>query len=181
MLYYKQNGITCRKYLDIKSASSVTTEPDIIFICLNPGSCKPDKFNLEISVIPDPTILQLSKLIDYEKINFIRLLNLSNCREPNSKGFLKRIKEHNEHSIFNTSNNLELKMLIPIGSKIIFAWGVDGRTIELASLAISRLSNMEVTILNEGNKYYHPLPRGNKRTEWVENTALLIKKITPHF
>ena len=177
-LFYKIDGYIFRKYLDIKcdSLNSGTTNPDLIFICLNPGSCKSNDFDKEVDVLPDPTIRQLSKLIGYNGISFIRLLNLMDFREPKSKKLFDNpsVNYINEFSIFADSRTAERNILIPKNSKIILAWGVNPRNKKLAGKAIDVLNEMEVTILNKNPPFYHPLPRlEQKRIEWIKATKKL--------
>ncbi|MEI8278424.1 MAG: DUF1643 domain-containing protein [Bacteroidota bacterium] len=180
--FYKLDDITCRRYLDIKTDNSENTShsPDIILICLNPGSCKSDILNKEIELTKtDPTISRISKLIGIGDIKYIRLLNLSDIKDPFSERFFNNphIKTNKKHSIFSDCNKNILKDLVLTNSKVLLAWGVNDKNKELAEMAFKALKEISVKILNENEPYYHPLKRFTKEKpeeSWFEQTKKVL-------
>jgi hypothetical protein len=177
--FYEVDGQVCRKYLDIKTPGLPNTHrPDIVFICLNPGSCEAKDYGKPVRVNADPTILQLSNLIGFHDIKYIRLLNLSDYREQKSKDFFQRIKngDFEKYSLFSSSRQQELNHLFPLNSKVIAAWGVNPENRNLTKMAMAYLEKRQIVLLNHDSRPYHPLPRGTKRKQWIIETKNLLSR-----
>ena len=205
-------AIDCRSVLEIinkdnniknfKSLSSML--PDAIFIMMNPGSSKPLNENnkiisykntahLEVSLIPtkpDTTQYQLMRVMHFFKINHVRVLNLSDMRDPKSGRFVERYRQIEnktgfiEHSIFSDirGNELQNKLQRKKAASVICAWGVSPDLDPLIERCINKISNTtEITgLLKKGtkNKYFHPLPTLQKDKEkWVNNMIEQIKSL----
>jgi hypothetical protein len=206
--------IDCRSILEIinknvnhKECSSML--PDAIFIMMNPGSSKPLDNNykikpcnnvgsLQISLIPtkpDTTQYQIMRVMRVQEWSYVRILNLSDMRDPKSGKFIERFREIESqtgfegHSIFADIRNNELntKLKRKKASPVIRSWGV---STDLDPL-IERCENkiLEITdktgLLKEGtiNKYFHPLPTLQKNKEkWVNDMVNKLKynKVSQH-
>jgi hypothetical protein len=63
---------------------------------------------------------------------------------------------------------------------VIFAWGVNEKLSELATMAIKQIGETQPIGLKKNGfdyAYYHPLPQNNlKQKEWVEKISEMIKK-----
>jgi len=202
--------IKCRSVLEIlnkensienhNSLSSML--PDAVFIMMNPGSSKPlEEINniisyknlgeLQVSLVPtkpDTTQYQLMRVMIYCKFNHVRVLNLSDMRDPKSGKFVERYKkiENNtgfvEHSIFSDvrKNELQNKLKSKKSVPVVCAWGVSSDLDPLIERCINKISHITKTIglLKKGtkNKYFHPLPTlQTDKVKWVSDMIEKIK------
>jgi len=202
--------IKCRSVLEIvnkensienhNSLSSML--PDAVFIMMNPGSSKPlEEINniisyknlgeLQVSLVPtkpDTTQYQLMRVMIYCKFNHVRVLNLSDMRDPKSGKFVERYKkiENNtgfvEHSIFSDvrKNELQNKLKSKKSIPVVCAWGVSSDLDPLIERCINKISHITKTIglLKKGtkNKYFHPLPTlQTDKVKWVSDMIEKIK------
>jgi hypothetical protein len=137
----------CRSVLEIKRKEKLTELPDIIVIMMNPGSSVPlDKsynpitysteeyFKLKekeiIPTRPDNAQYQIMRVMETNKWNFVRILNLSDLRNGNSGKFqtefrsAEKLDKTNPHCLTHPSRKNELAKCIKSRSnKIIAAWG----------------------------------------------------------
>jgi hypothetical protein len=137
--------------------------PDAIFIMMNPGSSSPKDKNWEpldydidqmgemalsnclVKAKPDVTQYQVMRVMNYKNWGHVRVLNLSDIREPKSKVFFKKCAdygtEENIHSIFSDKRINELKAAInvDIAAPIILAWGNDLQLIQLSKGCLNQL------------------------------------------
>lgn len=187
-LFYELKGYKFRKYLNIKKKNSLKQEPDLMVIMMNPGSSKPidgiENNTIEAEAVPDRTQSQIMKVMIACKLEYSRVLNLSDVREPKSnKLFPKLLKMHEEgipHSIFGPKRKGDFESLFIKGVPIIYAWGVDKKLHDLAEMAIKTINtDNPIGLVKEGyeSAYYHPLPQVYKnQKEWVESItkSLLI-------
>jgi len=188
---------------DIEKYDSLSfSPPDAIFIMMNPGSSKPmDENNkiisyktashLDVSLIPtkpDITQYQLMRVMKYCKWNHIRVLNLSDMRDPNSGKFVERYMEIEnktgfvEHSLFSDirENELQNKLKRNKNAPVICAWGISSDLDPLIERCLNKISHLTdiIGLLKKGtiNKYFHPLPTLQKDKEkWVNNMIIQIK------
>ena len=202
--------IKCRSVLEIvnkensienhNSLSSML--PDAVFIMMNPGSSKPlEEINniisyknlgeLQVSLVatkPDTTQYQLMRVMIYCKFNHVRVLNLSDMRDPKSGKFVERYKkiENNTgfvgHSIFSDvrKNELQNKLKSKKSVPVVCAWGVSSDLDPLIERCINKISHITKTIglLKKGtkNKYFHPLPTlQTDKVKWVSDMIEKIK------
>lgn len=169
--------------------------PDAIFIMMNPGSSRPKDKNWEpldydidqmgemalsnclVKAKPDVTQYQVMRVMNYENWNHVRILNLSDMREPKSKVFFKKCAdygtEENIHSIFSDKRINELKAAInvDIAAPIILAWGIDKQLLQLAQNCLTQLKylnieNKKVSVRPDNLPEalcYHACPRFDKQ------------------
>ena len=191
----KENAIE-----NINSLSSI--RPDAVFIMMNPGSSRPlnekikimtyeNTAQIEVSLIPtkpDTTQYQLMRVMHYCRINHVRVLNLSDMRDPKSGKFVVRYREIEnktgfiEHSIFSNirENELQNKLKRKNAAPIVCAWGVSPDLDPLIERCINKLPDTTERqgIFKKGtkNKYFHPLPTLQKdKEEWVNNMIQQLK------
>ena len=185
--------------LDINSLSDI--EPDAIFIMMNPGSSVPlenvknvilrENINkLEVLLVPtkpDVTQYQVMRIMHYCQWSHVRVLNISDMRDPSSGTFTERFRDIEkrtgfiEHSIFSEQRDFELKSKLPINSKvhIICAWGVSTDLNPLIERCLKKVNQQRIKGLlkpNTNNKYFHPLPTLQKDKElWVKNMVNILE------
>ncbi len=196
--------IDCRSVLEIvtKEIKPVDIDtiskksPDAVFIMMNPGSSFPlENVNnnipeeqicqLKISLVPtkpDTTQYQLMRLMHYCDWSHVRVLNISDMRDPKSGKFVERYKEiesrtgFTAHSVFSNKRNKELKKKLMRKSMapVVCAWGVSPDLDPLIERCLNKVSDIQgLTGLlkqNTENKYFHPLPTLQRYKEkWVNN------------
>ena len=106
--YYSEEKYNFRKYLNIKSRKYSCSEPDLMVIMMNPGSSSPldkdDNGRHETEAKPDVTQKQIIRVMELGNYKYVKVLNLSDLREPKSSCFYKEIASMEskgiEHSIF---------------------------------------------------------------------------------
>ncbi|MEL4456699.1 hypothetical protein [Lutimonas vermicola] len=179
-LFYKIGEFKFRKYLNIKLKNSFKQRPDLMVIMMNPGASKPideiDNNDSESEAIPDRTQNQIMKVMIACKLEFARVLNLTDIREPKSNRMFLKAKEIDQkgipHSIFDPRRKKEFTSLFIKGIPVIFAWGVGKELKDLAEMAIEAIGNDNRIGLNKKDfdwAYYHPLPQAyKKQIEWVD-------------
>lgn len=176
-----------RLYLDIKHEDqNRLTQPDLIVIMQNPGSCANPhkKYNTEISVDPDPTLHRIKSLLEnFNNLKFIRVINLSDLVNPKGAEFFQNLpliekKIGKTHSLFDQSRNKTLNSLIENGSKVYFSCGVNKNCKDLLKVAIAVLKDKNVKILNTKKEFYHPLARPNRKLKngWKFQAIKDLKK-----
>jgi len=191
-----------RSVLNIKRKNTTQSTPDFIAIMMNPGSSKPhDEKMIQISwnseiekslteAKPDNTQKQLIAIMDEFELDFIKIINLSDLREPKSNIFHSKLKEYEKnndqgHSIFSSERSGEL--VSALGNKIIpiiAAWGLSHNHINLANLASDAIADR--IIIGDKDKNYnlyrHPLPPNyNKQIEWLNYIKSEIRKLRIDF
>lgn len=208
-LKYRDGDIKeCRSILEIFLHSTYinlkrTNKIDAVFIMMNPGSGKPkesynqtiidikkmktneiDKIKL-VETDPDNTQYQVMRIMREKKWKYVRVINLSDYRNPSSEKFYNIIKEaivYDKkfiHSIFSEDRIKELDNIFNSDKdfKVIVAWGVDTRLEKLIGLALGnknldkRVGNNKATYKKKKKfYYYHPLQRGkSKQIQWLES------------
>ena len=174
----------CRSYLDVKNieAPSAKSHPDLTIIMLNPGSAgnevelkaQKDRHELdkEICVGADRTLKRITLLMDNPEIKWIRVLNLSDLKCPQSSLFFEFVAPFKEvephHSIFHDSRSQDLLKLILPGSYVYLAWGVNPRADCLREMAFEKLRKLKARKLNIFPPYYHPLVR---HSSWSDQAS----------
>ena len=188
-LFYEIKGYKFRKYLNIKKLITSKQNPDLMVVMMNPGGSKPldgiDNNTVESEAIPDRTQDQIMRVMLACKLEYARVLNLSDVREPKSnKLFPKLLEMHKEgipNSIFGPKRKDDFESLFIKGVPIIYAWGVDKKLQDLAEMAIKTIDvanpiGMAKDCLEWA--YYHPLPQVyKKQIEWVDEITEQINNI----
>lgn len=183
LFYTKPSGHTekrCRKYLDIKKLNTKVSSPQLMVVMMNPGASRPLKGNdnqlLAVEAKPDKTQGQIVALMKKCSLEYVRVVNLSDLREPKSKIFYKNIDP--QDSIFSPSNKADFDEIFIKSVPVLIACGVHDSLDPLVKLAITTIGNAKIFGLkkeNCTNKYYHALPRFmEQRKSWVDNMAKQI-------
>jgi hypothetical protein len=202
--------VECRSVLEIVNKDScpddlsqlTNGDPDCVFIMMNPGSsCPLEPVNqvvkssniekLEVTLVktkPDTTQYQVMRIMHYKNWIHVRVLNLSDLRDPKSGSFVSTFKELHKkyedggiHSLFAIPREQELsrKLKRKKQAPVVCAWGVSGDLDLLITQSLSQLNGkaVQVGLLKDGtnDKYYHPLPTLQKDKElWVTNMLELL-------
>lgn len=201
--------IDCRSVLEIVTRQSKPSDisllldnsPDAIFIMMNPGSSRPlievnnfiseDLINqLEVSLVPtkpDTTQYQVMRVMYYCGWDHVRVLNISDMRDPKSGNFVERFNDienrtgFSAHSLFSDKRTVELKRKLykKPEAPIVCAWGVSSDLDPLIERCLSKVAGtFELTGLmkpSTENKYFHPLPTLQKdKEQWVTNLVTHI-------
>ena len=186
-LYYVIGEFKFRKYLNIKLKNSIKQRPDLMVVMMNPGASRPldgkDNNDLESQAIPDRTQDQIMKVMKACKLEYARVLNLTDIREPKSNQMLLKLIELDQqgipHSLFDSRRRNEFDALFIKNVPVIFAWGVNKNLQKLAEKAIQIISVDNPIGLNKAGTdwaFYHPLPQNfQKQLEWVEKIVEALK------
>lgn len=201
--------IDCRSVLEIVTRPSTQPDnglllnapPDAIFIMMNPGSSEPTKEVTNVisevlinqlavvltEAVPDRTQYQVMRVMRYCGWHHVRVLNISDMRNPKSGNFIERYRDmesrtgFSAHSLFAENRSVELSRRLnkKPEAPIVCAWGVSSDLDPLIERCLSKLSDTpSVTGWKKPdtrNKYFHPLPPNNqKQQEWVTNLVKLI-------
>ena len=155
--------------LDMKLNDSKSITPIIIIVMLNPGSCATEGQNVKW----DSTLHRIKNILS-SKVDWIRILNLSDIKCPKESNFFK-LKDNfsEEHSIFNRKKDLD--KYVADGQLVFFACGTNEKSKILLDQAKAALLDKKVGILNEAEPYFHPLVRpDNLKPKWESqiNAAL---------
>jgi hypothetical protein len=173
----------CRKYLHIKSDGYDILKPDLTLIMLNPGSCKgyEAEYGREIKAIPDPTLHRVRSLMEFKKLNWIQVLNLTDLQDANSDSLFRKLKVLsnsgiNNHSIFDISRREELATYLHKNNKVYFACGVNRKGLSMLENAKAALADVGGCVIS-GDNFYHPLVRPRLNIpNWRDQAAELIDK-----
>jgi hypothetical protein len=167
----------CRKVLNLKKPDCDSKKPDLTIIMLNPGSAENEikELNKLVETSLDSTLHKIYKQMEgYENLNWVRVLNLFDVRNPKSIHFFKFLNEakkanHNylkEYSLFSNERKSELKEFIQEGDKIYLAWGTNKekeKHLSLENVLHILTKEIKAIIINEDlNKSYHPLRRNSQ-------------------
>ena len=184
-LFYKIKGYKFRKYLNIKKKNSTKKTPDLMVVMMNPGGSKPidgiDNNTVESDAFPDKTQDQIMKVMSACNLQYARVLNLSDVREPKSNNLFPKLLEMDKkgisHSIFDASRREDFDSLFIKDVPVIFAWGVDKKLQDLAEQAIQVIGeDNPIGIAKNDWAYYHPLPQiYKKQKQWISEIISLLK------
>ena len=203
--------IDCGSVLEIASghfqSNDLLSDPvDAVFIMMNPGSSRPlggevqvvsadDISKINVSLVPakpDTTQYQVMRLMHRFGWQHVRVLNLSDIRQPKSSQFFQMAQDlermgFDGHSIFSGSRQGELKktLHLKVKASVICAWGVSPMLTTLATQCIGRLSRNSAVIglrkLDVALGFYHPLPTLQAAKEqWVCEMADQILRGPTH-
>ncbi len=121
----------------------------------------------------------------------VRVLNLSDLRNPKSGSFVKQFESLEretgfiEHSLFTDKRREELKRKFPseLVAPVVFGWGVNPDLDPLIQRCMDKIGRLPgITGIQQPgtkDKYRHPLPalQAHKR-EWVEQILALLREDT---
>lgn len=197
--------VRCRSVLEIVDQSIPQEQPseislmspDAVVIMMNPGSSHPKEVEYIPSTIcypqqsttvkkelvltqPDNTQYQIMRVAVSQDWAHIRVVNLSDLRDPKSGSFLQKVGELREligghvHSIFCEERTDECAHALTRNGKspILLGWGQDRGLLPLAEQCMRRIASEPVvtccspvhSLLNA-----HPSPMmQRKKEEWLE-------------
>ncbi|MBI9070814.1 MAG: hypothetical protein JEY94_04410 [Melioribacteraceae bacterium] len=197
-----------REYFESNTDTKILYKsiPDLIVIMMNPGSSAPlDKNyipkkykvselsslsnNKLIPAKPDITQYQIMRLMLEKKWKHVRILNLSDIREPKSTLFIKTVEDCENkfgafHSIFSGERKAEFKLAFKNFNEnnlIIAGWGCDKSLEFLAVRVLGKIRGRKIVGLNcsdNENLYMHPSPTLQKHKEkWLNEIDQKLKPI----
>jgi hypothetical protein len=176
--------------------------PDAIVIMMNPGSSRPIEDGDTDSLLtmplpagfkkplaltqPDNTQYQIMRIMVSNGWKHVRILNISDIRDPKSPSFIARTKALNAikgggaHSLFSKVRKNECEQMLrrKPGAPFILGWGQDAGLIPLAQQCLDCIAGEKtVTVPSENNPILtaHPSPMMQAKKEaWLANirTAL---------
>jgi hypothetical protein len=180
--------------------------PDSVFVMMNPGSSEPREVgfrepvfelskaekliigNSLVKAKPDVTQYQVMRVMVEMGWNHVRVVNLSDIREPKSLKFVKKVKKFEEryndiHTIFSPLRRGEVMraFLMKSGdSPVVLGWGMSKDLKPLAEKAMIFLKDFNITgIRSDPNdlQYSHPSPNiQTAKIKWLDNILLKLKK-----
>ena len=208
--------IKCRNILEIfrrsyfnplpEPLSLSSSQPDSIFVMMNPGSSEPRQFGFRepglpikdaspllaslemVFAKPDVTQYQVMRIMAEMGWNHVRIVNLSDIREPKSLKFFKRVKEfeinfNDTHTIFSGTRTKEREKVFQMRKKdspVILGWGRDKSLLPLEEKALKFLEDFRTSgIVSPGHPklYSHPSPNiQTAKIKWLEDILRLLKK-----
>ena len=206
--------VDCRSVLELVHTASTPTNltglsekrPDAVCIMMNPGSSKPlcevDRVVTpgtigkleETSLVPtrpDITQYQVMRVMHYCGWHHVRILNLSDLRDPKSGNFVDRYtrletrEEGEMHSLFSSARSAELALRLGEDHNVpvICAWGVSPDLDPLIERCMPRIKGYTLQgLLKEHttDKYFHPLPTLQRAKEaWVVNMVAALRAHGP--
>jgi hypothetical protein len=170
--------------------------PDAVVIMMNPGSSRPleegdtnslltmplpDGFQKPLVLTqPDNTQYQIMRIAVSKGWKHVRILNISDIRDPKSPSFIARTKALDEiegggaHSLFSKARKHEREQMLrrKPGAPFILGWGQDPGLIPLAMQCLSCIEGEKmVTIPSENNPILtaHPSPMMQAKKEaWLD-------------
>ncbi len=170
--------------------------PDAVVIMMNPGSSRPieegdtdrlltmplpDGFQKPLVLTqPDNTQYQLMRIMVSKGWKHIRILNISDIRDPKSPSFIARTQSLDKidgggvHSLFSKVRKREREQALKRkdGAPFILGWGQDSGLIPLAKQCLDCIDGERiVTIPSETNPILtaHPSPMMQaKKEEWLD-------------
>lgn len=203
--------VDCRSVLEIVAKKDTPQDvsglseicPDAVCIMMNPGSSKPlvEVDNVVpadrpreimattlVPTRPDITQYQVMRLMHYSSWRHVRVLNLSDLRDPRSGKFVERYaaleaqEQSDIHCVFSLARAEELARRLgpPDKVPVICAWGVSPDLDPLLQRCMQRLAGRRILGLlkqNTSDKYFHPLPTLQRAKEaWVSDMVVLCQK-----
>ncbi|MCF7818782.1 MAG: hypothetical protein K9M54_12975 [Kiritimatiellales bacterium] len=173
-------------------------QPDVVVVMMNPGSSHPkDLSHIPASIEypqpasilrkelvptqPDNTQYQVMRIAAAKGWHHIRVLNLSDLRDPKSGSFIQKVEVLSEimgghtHSLFCTERTAECAHSLRRKSNtpIMLGWGQDAGLIPLARQCMARIEGEPTCTVSSG---VHPLLNSHpspmlqaKKLQWLEN------------
>ena len=187
--------LKCRSVVEIRSKHARRgARADAVFVMMNPGSSRPvaetnhavDAAQVAqmvaklLPTVPDATQYQVMRVMHSMGWDRVRLLNLSDLRDPQSASFAERYVQLEQqagskvHSVFAPERSSELQKNLSRKSNapIVCAWGVGDDLSPLTVRATSALAceSSVVGLAKSGQpgRYFHPLPSLQRQKEqWL--------------
>lgn len=170
--------------------------PDAVVIMMNPGSSRPLEDGDTGSLLamplpggfkkplvltqPDNTQYQIMRIMVSRRWNHIRVLNISDLRDPKSPSFIARTQKlaalpgGDRHSLFSEARSEERVAMLnrKPGAPFILGWGQDAGLIPLAKQCLRRIEGSKIVSVPAGNDpalTAHPSPMlQSKKEEWLD-------------
>lgn len=170
--------------------------PDAVVIMMNPGSSRPieegdtdslldmplaDDFKKPLVLTqPDNTQYQLMRIMASKHWKHIRILNISDIRDPKSPSFIARTKALDgiegggAHSLFSKVRKKEREQMLKRkdGTPFILGWGQDAGLIPLARQCLDCIEGEKIITVSAGNDpalTAHPSPMLQAKKEaWLD-------------
>jgi hypothetical protein len=205
----------CRSMLEITSEAGEGTDlfnnsgaihslPDAVVIMMNPGSSHPIEEGDTNSLLtmplpagfqkplvltqPDNTQYQIMRIMAFMHWRHIRVLNLSDLRNPKSPSFIACTQKlaaalpgGANHSLFCETRAKERKTMVrrKTGAPFIIGWGQDSGLIPLAKQCLSCIAGEKIIAVPAGNDpalTAHPSPMlQKKKEEWLNAILRAIR------
>ena len=194
--------LKCRSVLEIASrAAGSKPMADAVFVMMNPGSSRPvaetdhvvradgiSKMPATlVPTVPDTTQYQVMRIMHYTGWQRVRVINLSDLRDPKSSSFAQRYRQIEMesgsavHSVFSPQRAAELKSHLSRKAQgpIVCAWGVsdDLNSLVERAAAVLSLEPAVIGLAKQGHprKYFHPLPSlQSQKEQWVAQMVALL-------
>ncbi len=216
-----ENGeqLPCRSVLEIleqtllessSPANISTRHSDALVIMMNPGSshplspsftdekisCRhPEKIGQNrapIPTAPDPTQYQIMRLMLIQNWHHVRVINLSDIREGNSRRFLKLVSKlqtipgGKAHSLFSSDRKAEWnRRKTQNKGPVISGWGQNPGLIPLAKQCLQLAGNTAFIGVYPGKsplRAAHPSPRNHLlKQQWLSEITRLLETEALHF
>lgn len=201
----------CRSVLEIVDASVPQEnpsdislmQPDVVVVMMNPGSSHPKDLaylpgEIEypqpagvlrkelVPTQPDNTQYQVMRIAVAKGWHHIRVLNLSDLRDPKSGSFIQKVEALSEimgghaHSLFCAERSAECahSLARKAHAPIMLGWGQDAGLIPLARQCMARIAGEPTCTVSSG---VHPLLNAHpspmlqaKKLQWLENMLLAL-------
>ena len=170
--------------------------PDAVVIMMNPGSSRPIEDGDTDSLLtlplpagfqkplvltqPDNTQYQIMRVMVSKGWNHVRVLNISDLRDPKSPSFIAKTKDlatlpgGATHSMFCEERSAERNTMLrrKPAAPFILGWGQDAGLIPLAKQCLSRIEGEKIITVPAGNDpalTAHPSPMlQSKKEEWLD-------------
>jgi len=203
----------CRSVLEIVDASIPQKnpadisimEPDVVVIMMNPGSSHPkDIYHLDgeieypkssdalrkelVLTQPDNTQYQVMRIAVAKGWRHIRVLNLSDLRDPKSGSFIQKTEALSElmgghtHSMFCKERTVECAHSLKrrLNTPIMLGWGQDLGLLPLVEQCMKRIEG-EPTCTVPSSVHpllnSHPSPMlQSKKLQWLENMLAALER-----
>jgi len=178
------------------NSGAIRNLPDAVVIMMNPGSSRPIEDGDTESLLtmplpagfqkplvltqPDNTQYQIMRIMVSKHWNHVRVLNISDLRDPKSPSFIARTQKlaalpgGATHSMFCEERTAERKAMLrrKSGAPFILGWGQDAGLIPLAKQCLSRIEGENIITVPAGNDPVltaHPSPMlQSKKEEWLD-------------
>jgi hypothetical protein len=189
----------CRSVLEISSEADggKRSLPDAVVIMMNPGSSRPIEEGDTDSLLfmplsagfqkplvltqPDNTQYQIMRIMVSMHWKHVRVLNISDLRDPKSPSFIARTQKLAAalprgvtHSLFCETRTAERETMLrrKTGAPFIIGWGQDAGLIPLAKQCLSCIEGEKIITVPAGNDpalTAHPSPMlQKKKEEWLD-------------
>jgi len=209
-----ENGreFPCRSVLEILKTEKypirlreeiADSHSDALIIMMNPGSSRalsPTHEDREVAAgairtmelaqplvptVPDTTQYQVMRLMIVQNWDHVRVVNLSDLRNPNSVNFLQtasRIKEMpggSVHSLFSAGRRKERDLRLSMNrGPVIAGWGQNPRLTELAKRCVHSIENGRIVGVQKYGypfRFAHPSPRNHSlKLQWLTDINSLL-------